>query len=162
MLKENLINKFLSTVPADFRLIKKENVVFENDEQNQAIEVIDVLHFGLSILMYLETKENILELNDKIKGEELEISEFPIKDILTMKSKLILSALEYNFVETMYCLTELLLVMSNSCNRTIQDIYDGYYKKNTLNAKRIQEGYITGDYKKIDENGLEDNRKLNV
>lgn len=138
----------------------KQNL--ESDEQNQAIETIDVLHFGLSILMFLESKENILDLNSKITGNELQISEKPITDILTVKSKLILSALENNFVEVMYCLTELLLVMSENCNRTLDDIFEGYFKKNALNAKRVDGGYITGDYKKIDENGQEDNRTLDV
>lgn len=135
----------------------------ENDNQNQAIETIDVLHFGASILMYLRTKEEILKLNETIQDTELEINpERPISDILRSKSKLILGAFENDFVEVMYSLMELLVVMSNSCNRNLDDIYNGYFKKNQLNAKRVDSGYMTGEYKKLDENGNEDNRYLNV
>lgn len=163
MLKQTLINQFIATVPEDYRLIKEEKVTFENDEQNQAIETIDVLHFGASILMYLKTKEEILKLNEEIQDNELEINpETPISDILRSKSKLILGALENDFVEVTYSLMELLVAMSNGCNRNLNDIYNGYFKKNELNAKRVDSGYMTGEYKKLDENGNEDNRNLQV
>jgi hypothetical protein len=35
-----------------------------------------------------------------------------------------------------------------------------YKEKNELNIKRQEEGYLTGEYKKVDEFGIEDNMKL--
>jgi len=40
------------------------------------------------------------------------------------------------------------------------DMWDLYLKKKELNMKRQREGYRDGSYKKIDENGKEDNYKL--
>lgn len=138
----------------------KQNLL--NDQQNQVIETIDVLHFGLSILMLLMSKKEILEMNESFCNIADDIHDFPIKFLMIYKSTLILNALELNKYEVFCNLMRLLNVMSLKCDRYFSDIYDGYYKKNALNAKRISEGYITGDYKKIDENGQEDNRKLIV
>lgn len=136
-----------------------------NDEQNQAIETIDVLHFGLCLLMFLESKENIISINTKISEKDLDledIQEKPISLLLTSKSNLILSAFENDTIEVFCNLYELLLVMATKCNRNLEEIYQGYFKKNALNAKRVEGGYIQGEYKKIDENGNEDNRNLEV
>lgn len=141
----------------------KQNIV--NDEQNQAIETIDVLHFGLSLLMLLDSKEYIISINDRLSEKDLDledIGEKPISLLLKSKSKLILSAFENDTVEVFCNLYELLLVMSTKCNRNLEEIFQGYFKKNTLNAKRVDSGYINGNYIKLDENGQEDNRKLDV
>lgn len=136
-----------------------------NDEQNQAIETIDVLHFGLSLLMFLESKENILDINDRLSEKDLDledIQEKPISLLLKSKSNLILRAFENDTVEVFCSFYELLLVMATKCNRNLEEIYQGYFKKNELNAKRVEGGYIQGEYKKIDENGNEDNKTLEV
>lgn len=141
----------------------KQNL--ESDEQNQAIETIDVLHFGLSLLMYLESKENILKINDKLTDRDFELDDIqgkPISLLLKSKSKLVLRSFENDTVEVFCNLYELLLVMATNCNRNLEEIYQGYFKKNALNAKRVEGGYIQGEYKKIDENGNEDNRNLEV
>lgn len=141
----------------------KQNL--ESDEQNQAIETIDVLHFGLSLLMFLESKENILAFNDRLSEKDLDledIQEKPISLLLTSKSNLILRAFENDTVEVFCSFYELLLVMATKCNRNLEEIYQGYFKKNALNAKRVEGGYIQGEYKKIDENGNEDNKTLEV
>lgn len=136
-----------------------------NDEQNQPVETIDVLHFGLSLLMFLESKENILDINDRLSEKDLDledIQEKPISLLLKSKSKLVLSSFENDTVEVFCNLYELLLVMAVKCNRNLEEIYQGYFKKNALNAKRVEGGYIQGEYKKIDENGNEDNKTLEV
>ena len=141
----------------------KQNIA--NDEQNQAIETIDVLHFGLSLLMMLESKENILAINDRLSEKDLDLEDIPEKPIsllLKSKSNLILRSFENDTVEVFCNLYELLLVMATKCNRNLEEIYQGYFKKNALNAKRVEGGYIQGEYKKIDENGNEDNRNLEV
>lgn len=141
----------------------KQNL--ESDEQNQAIETIDVLHFGLCLLMFLESKENILAINDRLSEKDLDledIQEKPISLLLKSKSNLILRSFENDIVEVFCNLYELLLVMATNCNRNLEEIYQGYFKKNALNAKRVEGGYIQGEYKKIDENGNEDNRNLEV
>ena len=137
----------------------------QNDQQNQAIETIDVLHFGLSLLMYLETKENILAINERLTDKDFELDDIedtPISIILKSKSNLILNSFDNNFIEVICSLYEILNSMALHCERTLDEIYDGYYKKNALNAKRVEGGYIDGNYMKLDENGNEDNRLLEV
>lgn len=137
----------------------------QNDQQNQAIETIDVLHFGLSLLMYLETKENILAINERLTDKDFELDDIedtPISIILKSKSNLILNSFDNNFIEVICSLYEILNSMALHCERTLDEIYDGYYKKNALNAKRVESGYIDGNYMKLDENGNEDNRLLEV
>lgn len=136
-----------------------------NDIQNQAIETIDVLHFGLSLLMYLESKENILKINDKLTDRDFELEDIdtlPISLLLKSKSNLILNSFDNNFVEVICSLYEILNTMAVHCERSLEEIYQGYFKKNALNAKRVEGGYIQGEYIKIDENGNEDNRNLEV
>jgi hypothetical protein len=41
-----------------------------------------------------------------------------------------------------------------------QEVHHLYMKKNKLNKKRQDEGYKTGEYKKVDEHGKEDNYYL--
>jgi dimeric dUTPase (all-alpha-NTP-PPase superfamily) len=45
---------------------------------------------------------------------------------------------------------------------TWEELENGYYQKNKLNHSRIEGGYTEGNYQKIDENGQEDNRKLEI
>ena len=47
-------------------------------------------------------------------------------------------------------------------NWSFLDLYEAYWKKNELNILRIQAGYMVGKYKKVDENGEEDNRRLEI
>ena len=133
----------------------------QNDEQNQVVETIDVLHFCLTLLLKTHGINETMKINKKIDKLNINL-ETPINDILVAKSKLILSSLEGDKIEVLHLIYELLYAMSISSNRTLEDIYNGYFKKNELNHKRIENGYIEGQYNKIDENGQEDNKKLDV
>ena len=147
----------------------------ENDDQNSTIEIIDVLHFVLCIL--IKNKQNIpftrclAEFEDILpyrKDEDIfvglhqEYVDFAQLTILfdscdmpqDEKDELYLSL----FVSAML----LMYYGAKAVKRTPEQIYDGYFLKNQLNFERVNGGYMTGDYKKIDENGQEDNRKLNV
>jgi dimeric dUTPase (all-alpha-NTP-PPase superfamily) len=132
----------------------------ENDNQNQAIEVIDVLHFALSVLMICHTKEEILKQNEDVSSFNY-TENLPIQDILILKSVFVLDALTGSTESLLSNLYGLLGVMSKSCGRELTDIYDGYFLKNELNLQRILGGYIEGRYQKSVD-GVEDNRSLDV
>lgn len=149
----------------------KQNL--QNDEQNQAIETIDVLHFGLSLLMMLSTKEEILkisnETNEMFEKEVENIPDYldsltfmPISAIQMGKATIVMCCYDHQTQGLYESLMHVIATMAINCNRTLDDIYDGYFKKNELNAKRVENGYIQGEYQKLDENGQEDNRKLEV
>jgi len=119
----------------------------EMDEQNAIIEIIDVLHFGLSCVLYLKQR-NIEEiLKEDINEETLPVS-FSLAKFLENA--------------TLSNLHNLILALSNFVGVDIERIFKGYFKKNELNHKRVEGGYKEGKYQKIDENGEEDNRKLDV
>jgi len=48
----------------------------------------------------------------------------------------------------------------NLLGMNAETIHKMYKEKNQLNIERQKKGYSTGEYKKIDENGIEDNMKL--
>ncbi len=136
----------------------------ENDDQNMIIETIDVLHFGLSALMYNMSDSYILEINSDLKNDKIEGSAGNIltascEFILASNSKYIEDGDEYNILGQFY---DLINSMAKASDRTLDEIYNGYFKKNELNHKRVDGGYQEGNYQKIDENGNEDNVNLIV
>ena len=56
----------------------------------------------------------------------------------------------------------MLEVMASYHNMSLDEVYKGYFLKNELNLKRIQNGYLDGTYQKVDKNGNEDNRDLMI
>lgn len=120
----------------------------EMDEQNAIIEIIDVLHFGLSCVLhnYNNDIDLILEMTP------LEKTELPVSYALS----------EFLMGHTLNNLRNLILSLSLFMKVDDERIYSGYFKKNELNHKRVEGGYKDGTYQKIDENGNEDNRQLDV
>lgn len=137
----------------------------ENDYQNMVVETVDVLHFLLTSLMLTESKENILNINAKISNNDTE-DDNDIVNILGYSSLFIIDTIiesnDTKLEERLVIFYTLLEAMSKGCNRTLEGIYNGYFKKNELNRKRIDNGYREGTYQKLDEDGNEDNKKLEV
>ena len=152
----------------------------QDDTQNVKVEIVDLLHFGLSLMIlqqkgiqfdeqnninveefdklysemrseYLIIREESLEIyNDLISVQELftKISIFSISD-----EKVDLFGIVFTLFLRSLCFY---------VNWNFLDLYQAYWKKNELNILRIQNGYMEGNYKKVDENGEEDNRRLEI
>ena len=119
------------------------------DTEQVKLELIDIWHFGLSILL--------------IKGVDIEtiITELSIERS-PMKEKDFLPALEVFAGHTLQHqdfsinkFSQLLPLI----NMTFTDLYTGYVGKNVLNFFRQDHGYKEGTYQKI-WGGLEDNEHL--
>ena len=77
--------------------------------------------------------------------------------------RLVYGALEVFFIDgDLDQLFYMLEVMASYHNISLDEVYKGYFLKNELNLKRIQNGYLNGTYQKVDENGNEDNRDLKI
>ena len=138
-----------------------------DDIQNSKVEIIDILHFGLSYHMLMNYKKSGLYGN--IDDFDLIgiIRDYNRKlDISVSKNnllRLVYGALEVFFIDgDLDQLFYMLEVMASYHNMSLDEVYKGYFLKNELNLKRIQNGYLDGTYKKVDENGNEDNRDLNI
>jgi dimeric dUTPase (all-alpha-NTP-PPase superfamily) len=146
----------------------------ENDIQNMKVETIDVLHFGLSIVLYkagsldsaisLATEEIFVADYEEFKvyTESEEFSDFEALDSLmnsvcelysvSIKGDCLQEVLD--IVSTMEAIT----CMADNCEPFV---LNGYIKKNQLNHKRVESGYQTGEYDKM-SSGEEDNKKLEL
>ena len=122
----------------------------ELDEQNAVIEIIDVLHFALSLLLMRKSIDELVELFD----ENYELNDSNVDETLAL-AKFMLASIPSYF-------QELILSMCYESNIDQNRVWEGYFKKNALNHKRVESGYKEGKYKKIDEKGNEDNRQLDV
>lgn len=168
------------TTPAGWKWWKKN---LENDDQNSVIEVIDVLHFVLSILIknkpfyvtleechfqyrkYKLFSENTTDSNRSNDFVSLHNSYNGFYNTLTDFDDL--EAFSDEEIFELYCMLfyfglDMVEIGSRLTNRSTEQIYDGYFLKNALNFERVNKGYMTGEYQKVDESGQEDNRKLEV
>lgn len=122
----------------------------ECDLPQVELELIDILHFGLSDL--IQKSSNVESLADEIaqnwpvpadgKVFEDQLEAFAA-DCLTTKS--------FNLA--------LFVQLAHSINMSSDDLYVGYIAKNVLNRFRQDFGYKSGEYIKI-WNGKEDNEVL--
>ena len=153
-----------------------------NDEQNMAIEAIDVLHFILTYYLQLFPNKTYAEMasayNDNVRyqfdgngADEVHDTQQRITNILKSFAGFILNHYsrymivgkgEANFDAIDAAPFILLENLYVEAGKSSDDIYNGYFKKNALNHKRVENGYSEGKYDKIDEDGNEDNRKLDV
>lgn len=178
---ETEFSEFLESSP-QFGNWKYWKKYLKDDKQNGIIEIIDMLHFGLSLVM----KQHFLDAEDldaydtlkeeyqtqKITNEHLDaiITECAenIKDTFNFETFGDLEGAfetKADFYYSGFQLDDLLLnisLLAKYYDKTLKDIYSGYFLKNELNLHRIQNGYLEGTYQKVDENGNEDNRKLEV
>jgi len=117
----------------------------KDDIENAKIEVVDIWHFlmskgllefkidDLSTYIYEYTLNNIIfEELDYIKN---------VKELI--KITLNVDAFDYEFLERFFRLVYLLP------NFTMKDVYKLYIAKHTLNSFRQDNGYMSGDYKKV-------------
>lgn len=135
----------------------------ENDVQNSKVEIVDMLHFGLSLILLENYKKGIHEI--KISDKDIkEIEEYTEK--LESEFGILNGVLRSLFVFEGDPNIKQLFIILSLCGKpfdfSLDQIYDAYYKKNKLNQTRIENGYLEGRYKKVDENGNEDNRKLKL
>lgn len=142
----------------------------EDDVQNSKVEIIDMLHFGLSLHMLAYYRNEDYYIEEQDFDENISLKEDDIYREITIsdidKNNLIKAAyielfcfLEHGWLSN---LMRFLQILGFHHNMSLEEIYKGYFLKNELNLQRIQNGYLEGTYQKVDANGDEDNRKLNV
>jgi len=135
----------------------------ENDDKNNKVEIVDIIHFSLSVLLHLHgSPEDVLnaykDIADKIQdipGEEKMYS------LLVRISMFNVTALT-NPGETIVFFLYLVDALSKYADFEVDEMFEIYKKKNSLNLERIEGGYTDSadSYEKYDENGEEDNMKM--
>ena len=152
----------------------------QDDVQNVKVEIVDLLHFGLS-LMILQQKgiqfdeqnninvEEFDKLYSEMRSEYLIIREESLEiysDLISVQelfTKISIFSISDEKVDLFGIVFTLFLrSLCFYVNWSFLDLYEAYWKKNELNILRIQNGYMEGKYKKVDENGEEDNRRLEI
>lgn len=160
------VAEFLESAPENWKWWKPH---LENEAQNLVIETIDVLHFSLSLFLKAYPMSKILYDHEQFKDQMIE--EIEVQDDIAL---LMHAVGGYMYLNGGYGIVErntlslfsffyiFMNIMTQISDRTLDEIYEGYFKKNELNLHRIRNGYMTGDYQKHDEDGAEDNAKLDV
>ncbi len=130
-----------------------------NDDQNKKVEVIDVLHFFLSAILQNNSVNGILKTH-----REFNIPDEPIDDInqaiIFTQSLFNISIIQMDYTNAICAGFDMLYILGDVVELSPEQMYNGYFDKNAINQKRIEGGYSEGNYKKIDENGQEDNRTI--
>lgn len=150
----------------------------KDDTQNVKVEIVDLLHFGLSLMILqqkgiqfdnqnnLDTKE-FEKLYSEMRSEYLIIREeskeiysdlISVQELFTKISIFSISDEKVDLFGIVFTL--FLRSLCFYVNWSFLDLYQAYWQKNELNLQRIQNGYMEGKYQKVDENGEEDNRRL--
>lgn len=133
----------------------------DDDVQNKKIEVIDVWHFMMSAWLMLDEKEKIISyVNDYEEKSFDEVSN--LLAILSTHSIFNLYVFNKNLEMSIVYGLVLLSILMEESEMTWVDLENGYFLKHELNSKRVDSGYQEGNYQKIDSDGNEDNRTLNV
>ena len=119
------------------------------DVEQVKLELIDIFHFGLSILLVNKTSiESIAEqLSDALKVDE----SYDFKNSLEAFTAHTLNEKDFSL--------SLFVRLLKGMEMTFEDLYSGYVSKNVLNFFRQDHGYQEGTYKKIWD-GREDNEHL--
>ena len=119
------------------------------DVEQVKLELIDIFHFGLSILLVNKTSiESIAEqLSDALKVDE----SYDFKNSLEAFTAHTLNEKDFSL--------SLFVRLLKGMEMTFEDLYSGYVSKNVLNFFRQDHGYQEGTYKKICD-GREDNEHL--
>lgn len=163
----NEIAEFMESTPK-FENHKFWKPYLDDDTQNCKIEAIDILHFGLSIILVkydrLEDHFSTILFGESIETGAVEFFEI-VGDLMISINSLSNSEIDRTSysVEKLFLMSfkKLLSLMCQYLNMNFNDLYDGYFKKVKLNEKRIDGGYMEGKYEKV-KNGVEDNRNLKV
>ncbi len=119
------------------------------DVEQVKLDLIDIFHFGLSILLVNKTSiESIAEqLSDALKVDE----SYDFKNSLEAFTAHTLNEKDFS--------VSLFVRLLKGMEMTFEDLYSGYVSKNVLNFFRQDHGYQEGTYKKIWD-GREDNEHL--
>ena len=145
----------------------------ENDDNNNKVEAVDIIHFAKSALIvsygqdlstlmsdynacsttYIEEAHQLLE-EDNTTGVS--------QDLLTSLAAFTLTAYADSREDL---LNTYMFVINSLCQyakMTPDEMFDLYMKKNKLNHERVEGGYMKSAdaYAKIDADGNEDNVKL--
>ncbi|AXP09048.1 dUTP diphosphatase [Campylobacter hepaticus] len=135
--------------------------------ENVRIEIVDIWHFILSLLLekyrdknfeLIATEVNSVNVFQDFCKEEEHPNESDIYDILNDIELIIHKCSGFGFD-----LGELLWIyftLAIKCGLNLENLYKLYIGKNILNIFRQDHGYKNGSYKKI-WNGKEDNEVLN-
>lgn len=118
------------------------------------LELIDILHFGLSDMLMHSVKGGSAAHIFKAAVEGVEAVRCDEAVIKYCKA-MVKSAVK-NGVFDPYYFARLVL----ACGFTLEEIFSDYMLKYTLNAFRIANGSVTGDYNKHWSDGREDNEHL--
>ncbi len=164
--------EFLESAPRFFDH-KFWKPTLSDDTQNAKVEIVDILHFGLSLVIYsqigVELKNNELEeskFSNFFKELEDRFTHRVIKKDLNwalyyfseINQQIVDADKSYSFT---YYLLVFLEILCDYVDWSFDDLYNAYWKKNELNLKRIKEGYMEGKYQKVID-GQEDNRSLDI
>ena len=119
------------------------------DVEQVKLELIDIFHFGLSILLVNKTSiESIAEqVSDALKVDE----SVDFKNALEAFTAHTLNEKDFS--------VSLFVRLLKGMEMTFEGLYSGYVGKNVLNFFRQDHGYQDGTYKKIWD-GREDNEHL--
>jgi len=123
------------------------------DLENIKIEIVDILHFVLSIALE-EGIDNIESIENAMKKEASGINKYDM--IVDSTSELIVSTLEGMSPEK---LLFLISSISGNAGMTYDDMAKLFFGKSVLNEFRQKNGYKTGEYIK-NWNGKEDNEAM--
>lgn len=139
------VAEFLESSPEEWKWWKRNYL--KNDTQNQYIEIVDVIHFGLSYILYNNSVEDIINQNETAGIVNLEL----------------FNALEqfrlYNTIQNFY---GLISSMTKYAGLDESELIRIYFEKLAINHKRVDGGYTEGTYAKLDSDGNEDNRVIKV
>ena len=134
----------------------------KTDWQNVYIELVDIWHFILSLLLKEEKKDKIAE---SISSAFL-FKDFCLSEERTSDTKKLLNDIEsliHKSSSPSFKAIELLPLYFSlciKCGLNLKSLYKGYLAKNVLNKFRQDKGYKEGLYVKIWK-GKEDNEVLN-
>ncbi len=122
----------------------------EPDMEQVKLEIIDIWHFGMS--MMLQSGQSLEQLNQKIFAALTQTH--PADDLRTCIELFVADILPNKDFD----LPGFTRLMTNA-SMTFEDLYRGYIGKNVLNFFRQDHGYKDGSYKKV-WGSKEDNEHL--
>lgn len=121
------------------------------DTEQVALELIDIWHFGLSILLQSGMSE--AEITAKIQ-RELVIASSEVDFRLDLEKFAAATLADHQFH------IDLFARLMAGVDMTFEQLYRGYVGKNVLNFFRQDNGYKDGSYRKHWHDGREDNEHL--
>jgi len=141
------IAEFLEVVPHTWKWWKKRP---ENSEEEVLLEIVDVFHFMLSIVL----KKNVsLELTlQKLSHQKeyvaSESTDRPLRTLLLQESNFISKLLNEGYVQPSELIAATIELIQTMCHIGEIDpskVVDFYIKKNEFNHERIEAGYKDKD-----------------